>query len=465
MGSPTPRIVTRRPEGPSQGLAVIAFAADVLGIDLMPWQKYALEHGLVRHEDRWASRTVAIMVGRQNGKTMLTAVRALAGMSLWGEEVLAASQNRDVALDAWNVALELAEDAGLQVHSISRTNGREAFHIGRARYKVVSSTRRGGRGLSADLVIMDEVREYRDWSGWAALEKTRRARISSQVWAISNEGDDGSIVLCSLAEMGRTAAKTGAQTDAAWLEWSAPPDAMRSDPKGWAAANPAMGHLIPASTIASESRIDDPEVFETEVLCRRVASLRPWLAPGLWEATADPNVNAPRDGSAVVFALDAGPELRHATIAVAHRREDGRTFVEAVDGYQASDGEVLPRAAVRLGELVDRWRPGAVLVCDRSQAQAAARRVLEATDCTVVALNGADQVRAASAFHEAVVARSVVHTGDRMTGAHLGSLTADGVLRRRSAGSDVDAAIAVVLAAWGASNATARPVVQDWVAF
>jgi hypothetical protein len=54
---------------------------------------------------------------------MLTAVRALAGMQLWGEEVLAASQNRDVALDAWNVALELAEDAGLHVHSISRTNG------------------------------------------------------------------------------------------------------------------------------------------------------------------------------------------------------------------------------------------------------------------------------------------------------------------------------------------------------
>ena len=61
-----------------------------------------------------------------------------------------------------------------------------------ARYKVVSSTRRGGRGLSADLVIMDEVREYRDEGGWAALEKTRRARNSSQVWAISNEGDDGS---------------------------------------------------------------------------------------------------------------------------------------------------------------------------------------------------------------------------------------------------------------------------------
>jgi hypothetical protein len=249
------------------------------------------------------------------------------------------------------------------------------------------------------------------------------------------------------------------------MEWSAPPDAMRSDPEAWAAANPALGHLISASTVESESKTDDPEVFETEVLCRRVASLRPWLAPGLWEACADPNVDPPADGAPVVFALEAGPELRHATIAVAHRRDDGRTFIEAINGYQASDGEVLPRAAVRLHELVERWNPAAVLVCDRSQAQAAARRVLEATDVPVLALNGADQVRAASAFHEAVVARQLVHTGDRMTGAHLGSLTADGVLRRRSPGNDVDAAVAVVLAAWGCVNSPTRTPSQDWVAF
>ena len=466
QGSAWPRIATKRPPGPSAGLQVVQFATEVLKVDLLPWQINALDHGLVRTpEELWASRTVSIMVGRQNGKTLLVAVRALAGMVLWNEEVLAASQNRDVALDAWNTALELAEDAGLHVHSISRTNGREAFHISKARYKVVSSTRRGGRGLSADLVIMDEIREYRDWLGWAALEKTRRARISSQVWAISNEGDDGSTVLCSLSEMGRTAAQLGTATDSAWLEWSAPPEAMRSDPEAWAAANPALGHLISEATVASEAKTDDPEVFETEVLCRRVASLHPWLAPGLWEACADGNVDAPTDGAAVVFALEAGPELRHATIAVGSRRSDGRTFIEAVNGYQASDGEVLPRAAVRLGELCDRWQPTAVLVCDRSQAQAAARRVLEASSVPVVALNGADQMRAASAFHEAVVARQLVHAGDRMTAAHLGSLTADGVLRRRSPGSDVDAAIAVVLAAWGAANAVARTPAQDWVAF
>ena len=464
-GSPVPRVATARPSGPSDGALVIEWASDVLNVDLLPWQCFALEHGMVRDGEKWASRTVGIMVGRQNGKTMLTAVRALAGMVLWQEEVLAASQNRDVALDAWNVALELAEDAGLQVHSISRTNGRESFHIGHARYKVVSSTRRGGRGLTADLVIMDEVREYRDWAGWAALEKTRRARISSQVWAISNEGDDGSTVLVSLSERGRSNAANGVVTDAAWMEWSAPPDASRTDPAAWCAANPAIGHLITLDTVASEAAIDDPEVFETEVLCRRVATLRPWLASGMWEGCADSYIRPPQEGATVVFAIDAGPELRHATIAIGTKREDGRIFVEATNGYQDSDGDVLPRAALRLAELVDRWQPAAVLVVARSSAEAAARRVLADTDTRVVALNGADQVRAAASFQEAVVARTLVHAGDPMTASHLGSLTVDGVLRRRSVGSDVDAAIAVVLAGYGAMTQSARAVSQDWVAF
>lgn len=465
LGRAEPRVETLRPPGASEGGRIVQWARDRLAVELMPWQAYALEHGCVRHSDRWASRTVGIMVGRQNGKTMLTAVRALAGMALWEEEVLAASQNRDVALDAWNVALELAEDAELGVHSISRTNGREAFFIGRTRYKVVSSTRRGGRGLTADLVIMDEVREYRDWSGWAALEKTRRARASSQVWAISNEGDDGSVVLVSLSERGRNHAASGTQTDAAWMEWSAPPDASRTDPEAWRSANPALGHLITLDTIASEAATDDPEVFETEVLCRRVASLRPWLASGLWEACADPYLRPPEEGSPVVFAMDAGPELRHATIAVGAKRDDGRVFVEATNGYQQADGDVLPRAALRLAELCDRWSPLAVLVVARSSAEAAARRVLAGSEVRIVALTGADQVRAAASFQESVVARTLAHAGDPMTAAHLGSLTVDGVLRRRSAGSDVDAAVAIVLAGYGAMTQTVRSAPQDWVAF
>jgi hypothetical protein len=443
---------------------VVRFARDRLGLELLPWQEWTIRHGLVWAEGRWSTRTVGVMVGRQNGKTTLVGVRALAGMALFGENVLAASQNRDVALDAWREALELALDAELEVHDVCRTNGREAFWIGAHRYKVVSATRRGGRGLHADLVILDELREYREWSGWAALEKTRRARPSSQVWAISNEGDDGSVVLDSLAAQGRLAAQTQAATDSAWFEWSAERELARTDPRAWQQSNPALGYLISAETIASEAAHDDPEVFETEVLCRRVASLRPWLPAGTWDATTEPHASVP-DGAAVCFALDAGPELRHATIGVAYRRPDGRVHLEAVAGYVAIDGPVLPRAAERLAELVGRWSPTAVAVVARSAAEAAALRALEGTEVPVLPIGPADLIRATNAFHESVIARTLVHPADPMTSSHMGAVTADGVLRRRSPAADVDAAYVLVLARHAVLNAPARPVAPDWVAF
>src|SRR4051794_39726020 len=96
VGDATPRVSTRRPVGESKGPEVIRFAADRLDVQLLPWQEHVLTESLVVANARWASRTVGIMVARQNGKTRLVTVRALAGMVLWGEQVIAASQNRDV---------------------------------------------------------------------------------------------------------------------------------------------------------------------------------------------------------------------------------------------------------------------------------------------------------------------------------------------------------------------------------
>lgn len=463
VGSRTPRIATRRPRGRSRGGEAIRWARDVLGITLLDWQQWVLRQGLVYADDRWSSRTVGVLVGRQNGKTKVSTVRALAGMVLFGEKrILAAAQNRDVALDAWTDALETALDAGIDVGPVLRSAGREAFWIGDARYKVVSSTRRGARGLNADLVVCDELREYRTWEGWAALEKTRRAHRSSQLWAMSSEGDEGSIVLARMAADGRTAAALRSHTDAAWYEWSAPPDVDRSDAQGWAAANPALGHLIEPAVIASEAIHDEPAVFETEVLCRRVETLHPWLARELWNGCADSRARVP-DRARVVFSLDAGPELRHATIGVGWRRDDGRIHVEAVADFAADEGPVLSAAGARLAELCAVWPTIAVVVAGRTTAEAAALRILD-DETNVHPVSRADLARAQTGLLEAVVARSVIHPGDPLTAAHVSAVTGDGTFTRRSAVADIDAAIAVALAHYGVRAIPDEPE-QDWLAY
>ena len=171
------------------------------------------------------------------------------------------------------------------------------------------------------------------------------------------------------------------------------------------------------------------------------------------------------DGASVVFALDAGPELRHATIAVGYRRPDSRVHLEAVAGFLAIDGPVLPRAAQRLAELVVRWDPATVVVVARSGSEAAVLRVLEGAAVPCMPIGPADLIRATNAFHESVVARTIVHPADPMTTAHLGAVTADGVLRRRSSAADIDAAVALVLVRHAVLDAPARAQAPDWIAF
>jgi hypothetical protein len=167
----------------------------------------------------------------------------------------------------------------------------------------------------------------------------------------------------------------------------------------------------------------------------------------------------------VAFALEAGPEMRHATIAVGWRRPDGAVLVEAVEGFAEADGPVLARASDRLAELVAAWAPAAVAVVARSRSEAAAARAVEGSTTPLVAVNAAELVRATNGFHEAVLARRVVHPADPMLAAHVACVTSDGPLRRRSAAVDVDGATAAVLARHAALNAPERVTAQDWTAF
>jgi hypothetical protein len=74
-------------------------------------------------------------------------------------------------------------------------------------------------------------------------------------------------------------------------------------------------------------------------------------------------------------------------------------------------------------------------------------------------------LRATNGFHEAVIARELLHHGDPMSAGHIAGVTSDGPMRRRSSAADIDAAVGLVLARHGALHAPAKQETQDWVAF
>src|SRR5699024_3176801 len=77
-----------------------------------------------------------------------------------------------------------------------KVNGKKTIRLKSGeRYKVKAANRRAGRGLSGDLILLDELREHQSWDAWAAITKTTMARPAAQIWALSNAGDASSIVL------------------------------------------------------------------------------------------------------------------------------------------------------------------------------------------------------------------------------------------------------------------------------
>jgi hypothetical protein len=477
MGEPRPRIATPPVGRRDRGLAAIAFAIEILGVDLMPWQRFVLDRGCRTLGTRWALRTLLVIVARQNGKSLVTAVRILAGMWLWNERlIIAAAQNRDVAIESWKLTIEIAENAGLPITNVLRTTGREELQITRpdglvCRYKVVSSTPGGGRGIpGVDLVVVDELREAKDWAGYAALDKTRRARPSSQLWTMSTEGDHTSVVLDNLQAAGRTAAAAREKGPLGYFEWSAPPEAARDDRRGWAQANPALGHTIEEATIAAELATDPAAVFETEVLCRRVTAVASWLPAGRWDDCTEPTATVPDDATGVCFAADAGPELRQVSIVAGWRRPDGRVHVEALQTFLGPAATVQCEA--RLTELVARWRPSRLATLKRGPIEALVTRVAAAAVANVEDLlelvTYTDLERAALGFYEATIARRAVHPPDPVLADQLAA-TQPGqpgtmALRRRNPSIDIEAAVAAVIVVWAVDRS---PVVRrpGWVAY
>lgn len=276
--------------------------------------------------------------------------------------ILGVAQELDLAKEQWQMCQDtIEEDPVLSAefdpaHKIGvrgNTNGQEYFKIANgARYKIKASNRKAGRGGSNDEVNIDELREMRDWKPWAAISKTTNARANSQIWMMSNAGDDESVVLNQL----RDAALTGRDDTIGIFEWSgAYEDDQYCDLDDWqqiAQANPGLGYIINARALASDMATDPPAIFRTEVLCQRVRHIDAAIDMQAWKACADPAVTMDSLRTRLAVCFDVAPDGAHATLAVAARTTDGK-----VRGEIAASWPSAVAARRELPELLHRMRP------------------------------------------------------------------------------------------------------------
>ena len=378
-GSTEPRIWTpplrELVPATSLGYACAEFASEVLGIELLPWQRWLLIHALeivgdLDGEWRFRFRTVVCEVARQQGKTTLGTVLAMFAMYyLEMGLILGTAQDLEQAEDTWSAVVDMAEadpELAAEIEHVWRTNGAKRLQLTNNRqYRVKATSRRAGRGKTADLILMDELREHRDWEAWGAITKTTIARENALVWCMSNAGDGSSVVLRHLRlqahrELGDPdgiVAALGSSYDRpeddeesslGWFEWSAPVGADPASPSSWAYSNPSMGYTVPERNIRAAYLTDPPDVFRTECLCQWVEITEaPPFPDGAWTNGTD-RTSEIADGKPISLGVDVSADRSHTSVAVCGRRADGRLHGEVIE-YREGIGWLVDWLRERVG--------------------------------------------------------------------------------------------------------------------
>lgn len=236
-------------------------------IRLDEWQANILEDWMGHvEEDVWAAPTCGLSVPRQNGKTLDTAGRIVAGMILYGEWCVYTSHLQKTSTETFMELKSIFESPKLltRVAEIKSAIGREQIFLKNGgRVVFVARTRNGGRGLHGDLLVFDEAQELTSEQQASFLPAISASRNPQTIYLGTppTPESDGRVFRNI-----RQKALDGKTTDVSWTEFSVDKIGDVTDRGRWALANPALGRRIRESTVASECAQMDPDTFARERL-------------------------------------------------------------------------------------------------------------------------------------------------------------------------------------------------------
>jgi hypothetical protein len=460
LGRPEPRIFTPplRELSPdtSLGFACIEFAETVCKLDLFPWQRVLLIRALELApnltvptlgtrdplDPMFRFRKIVVLVARQSGKSTLSQVLSLFFLYELGTDlILGTAQDLDTAEEVWDGALDIIEETPELAELAAKpilVNGKKTIrlHTGE-RYKVKAANRRAGRGLSGDLILLDELREHQSWDAWGAITKTTMARPAAMIWALSNAGDATSVVLRYLRKQAHAALDDpdgiNAEDDPAGallptsddldemadlaldgpdldiedfeedgsslglFEWSAPPGCPVTDVDGILQANPSVGHCISLRTIVGDAKADPEWVFRTECLCQwSDGTLEGPFPPGSWEKSAD---ESPERVGDVALCVDVSWDRGTSHVGLAFMGTDGLPHVEVVASRAGTDWLA---GWLTAGDRSDAVRSAPVAVQAKGAPASSLIEGLREADVNVVEWGGGDIPNATGNFYDRV---------------------------------------------------------------
>jgi hypothetical protein len=461
IGSTTPRIRSKPVDLPSKGQELIDFA-DSIGVELLPWQKWlAIEAHRVKPDGRFFHSQVCVTVARQSGKTTFQKIRALMGIYHWGESLQIGTAHRlTTSLETFRDIVSLVENNDSlrkQTKRVRWAHGSEEIELLNGNRYMVKAGGAAARGIAKpETIFMDEVREMKDLESFASLRYTMMAAKNPQVFALSNAGDQHSVVLNQFRERGLISA-AGGNDDIGYFEWSAPTEDIQ-DPKNWVAANPALGYTIHEDNIRAVLN-DPPDVVRTEVLCRWVNTISSAIPSDKWsECQSEPieiDTQAP-----TWLGLDFSPDRRQASLVMAQTLGEDKFFVKLIHTW--SNPVALDDRAVAndVATYARKYFTQMVAYSRRTAAAAGAR--LAPAGIPVDDIDGGRYAQACDELLGAVTSGRLVHfnqadfTNQVLSASRLRIGDSGWVIGRRASASNVTACVAAALVTHYATRPSAE---------
>lgn len=455
LGEQKPRTCSAPLGVSSAGQEAIDLAARA-GLLLDPWQRLVLDTAM--REDRygkWAAFEVGLVVARQNGKGAIITARELYGLFVLDEYIVHTAHVFETSLEAFTRLLDLIEatpDLDRRVAKKIFSHGEEGIKLktgGRIKFK--TRTKSGGRGLSGDLVILDEAMILTE-RAVGSLIPMMTAKPNPQVWyagsAVDTDVHDAGYVFGGIRDRGLK----GDDPSLAYFEWSADPGAEPTDMAQVAKANPSFGIRISPEYVQDEWRTlqNQGRTYHVERLSignwpKPQEQVKPAIDPARWSVMVD---RAPQLTGAICLALDMTPDLKWVTIGAAALKVDGGVHVEV--GYHQAP---VARAVVAMVlSLVGRWDPCAV-VMDRQSPVMSLMPDLRAAGIEPETTSAAQLGQAGLGLYHAVADSQVSHTGDPLiqtavAGAAKRDLSG-GLAFTRIGSAVISPVVTISLARWG----------------
>jgi hypothetical protein len=439
------------------------------GLFLDPWQKFVLTSSLGERADgRWSAFEVAEVIPRQNGKGSTLEGRELTGLFAIDEErlIIHSAHEQATSSEHQRRLLELIESVPEFDQKVARApkgKGMEAIELkDGSRILFKTRTGGGGRGLTGDLIVLDEAMILPE-ATTAALVPTMAARSISgnpQLWyagsAVDQEKTEHGLVLARVRDR---ALKQVPRL--MYVEWSAEgndpsdvPDDRLYDERVWAQANPGLGLRISLEHISNEAAgALGPREFAVERLGigdwpRLDAGDEDGITVEMWNGCVD-ETSTMQDP--VCFAFDVRPDRSYASIGVAGVREDGLHHVELIERRKGTGW-----IADELQRLVEKWNPAAV-ICDEKSPAASLLAQLAKAGIEIKTIGGSELAKACGQIFDEVDQKNVRHLGQpellsAIKGASRRPLGDAWAWSRRNSAADISPLVAVTLALWGVGD-------------